>query len=40
MSRKVTYGAACSLDLYIARPDSSYDWIMHTSEANEVMADY
>ena len=40
MARKVTYGAACSLDLYIARPDFSYDWIMHTSEANEVMADY
>ena len=40
MARKVTYGAACSLDLYIARSDFSYDWIMHTSEANEVMADY
>jgi dihydrofolate reductase len=40
MGRKVTFGAACSLDLYIARSDFSYDWIMHTSEANEVMADY
>jgi len=40
MPRKVTFGAACSLDLYIARTDFSYDWIMHTSEANEVMADY
>jgi dihydrofolate reductase len=40
VARKVTYGAACSLDLYIARPDFSYDWIMHTSEANEVMAGY
>jgi len=40
MARKVTFGAACSLDLYIARPDFAYDWILHTSEANEVMADY
>jgi dihydrofolate reductase len=40
VARKVTFGAACSLDLFIARPDFSYDWILHNREAGEVMTDY
>jgi len=39
MPRKVTYGAACSLDLCIARADFSDDWILHTREASDVMRD-
>ena len=35
--RKVIFGGANSLDNYIARPDGSFDWIMHGKEAMEIM---
>jgi len=38
--RKVTFGCAASLDNFIAREDGSYDWIMHSNEAMQVMAEY
>ncbi|MDQ3818612.1 MAG: dihydrofolate reductase family protein [Acidobacteriota bacterium] len=38
--RKITYGCANSLDNYIARPDHTFDWIMHGKEAMEVLSDY
>lgn len=38
--RKVTFGGANSLDNYIAREDGSYDWIMWSDEAGEIMKDY
>ena len=38
--RKVTFGCANSLDNYIAREDGSYDWLMFSDEAAEVMKNY
>lgn len=38
--RKVTYGAACSLDGCIARRDGGVDWLLFTADAKAVMADY
>jgi dihydrofolate reductase len=38
--RNVTYGAACSLDGFIARPDGGVDWLLFTDDAKAVMADY
>lgn len=38
--RKVTYGAATSLDQYLARPDGAVDWLLWGKEAAAVMADY
>ena len=38
--RKVTFGGANSLDNFIAREDGSYDWIMMSDEANEIMKEY
>ena len=38
--RKVTFGGANSLDNFIARTDGSFDWIMWSEEANEIMKDY
>jgi dihydrofolate reductase len=38
--RKVTFGGANSLDNYLARPDHAVDWLMWSSEASAVMADY
>src|SRR5438270_6531522 len=38
--RKVTFSCATSLDNYIARQDGSYDWIMHSEEAMEIMKEY
>ena len=38
--RKITYGCANSLDNYIVRPDHTFDWIMSSKEAMEVMRDY
>jgi dihydrofolate reductase len=38
--RTVTYGGACSLDMFIARPDGSYDWIVWSDDARTIMAEY
>jgi dihydrofolate reductase len=38
--RKVTFGGASSLDNFIARKDDSYDWILWSKEAGEIMRDY
>lgn len=38
--RKVTFGGAPSLDNYFARENGAVDWLMWSSEAAEVMADY
>lgn len=38
--RKVTYGAACSLDGFIAGPNGEVDWLHFGKDAQAVMADY
>jgi dihydrofolate reductase len=38
--RKVTFGAASSLDNYIARNDHSVDWLLWGKEAAAIMGDY
>jgi len=38
--RKVIFGGATTLDNYIARKDDSFDWILHSKEADEIMKDY
>lgn len=38
--RKVTFGGACSLDGYFARPDHAVDWIMWSDETAGLMKDY
>lgn len=38
--RKVTFGCASSLDNFIARDDGSFDWILMSDEANQVMKEY
>ncbi|MCI0705123.1 MAG: dihydrofolate reductase family protein [Planctomycetia bacterium] len=38
--RTVTYGAACSLDLFIARPDGSADWLVWSDDVNQFMAEF
>lgn len=38
--RKVTFGAACSLDNFIARPDGAVDWLLFGKEAAAVMKDF
>ena len=38
--RKVTYGAACSLDGFIAGPDKELDWLHYSKDVSEVMATY
>ena len=39
-SRKVTFGAACSLDLFIARPDDGVDWLRYSKDVSAIMAEY
>jgi dihydrofolate reductase len=38
--RKVTFGAAISLDHFIARPDHGVDWLLWGKEAAAVMSEY
>ena len=38
--RKVIFGGANTLDNYIAGKDDSIDWIRHSKEANEILAEY
>ena len=35
--RKVIYGGATSLDLFLARDNGAVDWLMHDAEAMELM---
>jgi dihydrofolate reductase len=34
--RKVTFGAACSLDGFIARPDHAVDWLRWSKDVGEI----
>jgi dihydrofolate reductase len=36
----VTYGAACSLDLFIAREDHAVDWLIWSDEVAELMSNF
>ena len=38
--RKVIFGGANTLDNYVAGKDDSIDWIRHSKEANEHLAEY
>jgi dihydrofolate reductase len=38
--RTVTYGAACSLDHYIARPDGAVDWLHWSDGVGAIMAEF
>lgn len=38
--RKVTYGAACSADMFITGPNSNLDWILWCDEAMAAMTDF
>lgn len=40
MARRVTYGAACSLDGFIARPDGAVDWLHFSRDVEEIMTRY
>ena len=36
--RTVTYGAACSLDMFITGPDGGVDWLVWTDDVHAIMA--
>jgi dihydrofolate reductase len=38
--RKVVYGAACSLDGFIATRDGGVDWLHWSDDASKIMAEY
>src|SRR5687767_13923906 len=38
--RKLTYGAACSLDGYIARADGSVDWLYWSPDVQRLTGQY
>lgn len=38
--RKVTYGAACSLDGFIAGPNGEIDWLQHSKDVYAIMKEY
>jgi dihydrofolate reductase len=38
--RRITYGAACSLDGYIARPGGEVDWLRWSDDVQRLTADY
>lgn len=38
--RKITYGAACSLDGFIARPDDGVDWLRWSIDVQRITAAY
>lgn len=38
--RKVTYGAACSLDGFITGPDGNIDWLHFSQDVHAIMAEY
>ena len=38
--RKVTYGAACSLDGFIAGPNHEVEWLHMSRDVHAIMADY
>ena len=38
--RRVTFGVACSLDHYIARPDHGVDWLLWNDEVAALSASY
>ncbi|MGH7475776.1 MAG: dihydrofolate reductase family protein [Longimicrobiales bacterium] len=38
--RKITYGAACSLDGYLARTDDRVDWLRWSEDVQRITAEY
>jgi dihydrofolate reductase len=38
--RTVTFGVACSLDNFIARPDHSVDWLLWSDDVTAISAEY